>query len=58
MLASAVYLPSAECLALVPGVSTLARTGTSAGCLVDYDVDRGEVVLTAQGPIKYGCAHA
>lgn len=53
VLASAVYLPSAECLALVPGVSTLRRTGTSAGCLVDYDLESGQVVLTAQGPIKY-----
>lgn len=53
VLASAVYLPSADCLALIPGVSTLKRTGTSAGCFVDYDLDRGEVVLTAQGPIKY-----
>lgn len=54
VLAAAVYLPSAECLALIPGVSALRRTGRSGGAAVDYDAARGCVVLTAQEFISEG----
>ena len=37
VLAHAIYLPSAQCFALLPFVSQMQRTGSGDGCDVDYD---------------------
>lgn len=37
VLAHAIYLPSAQCFALLPFVSLMQRTGNGDGCDVDYD---------------------
>jgi hypothetical protein len=36
-LACSIYLPSAQCFALVPYASFMGRTGNDDGCEVDYD---------------------
>lgn len=41
VLAHAIYLPSAQCFALLPYVSFMQRTGNDNGCTVDYDVGAG-----------------
>lgn len=38
ILAHAIYLPSAQCFALLPYVSFMQRTGNDNGCTVDYDL--------------------
>lgn len=38
VLAHAIYLPSAQCFALLPYVSFMQRTGNDNGCTVDYDL--------------------
>ena len=46
ILAAAVYLPSAQCFAVVPLASTLPRTGNEgSGVTVDYDPSTGGVTL-------------
>mmetsp|Transcript_4662 Transcript_4662/g.11038 ORF Transcript_4662/g.11038 Transcript_4662/m.11038 type:complete len:518 (-) Transcript_4662:222-1775(-) len=51
----AVYLPSAECFALMPIASLLERTGNeSAGCTLDYDADSKSAVLTTPRPLRNG----
>eukprot|EP00983_Pelagomonas_calceolata_P110541 1159682-Pelagomonas_calceolata.AAC.4 len=50
----AVYLPSAECFALMPIASLLERTGNeSAGCTLDYDADSKSAVLTTPRPLRW-----
>lgn len=38
VLACSIYLPSAQCFALLPYVSFMQRTGNDNGCTVDYDL--------------------
>jgi histone-lysine N-methyltransferase SETD3 len=52
VLASAVYLPSAECFALLPLAGLLGRTGNDNGCNLDYDAAQGAVVVTAGRPYR------
>ncbi len=47
VLAHAVFLPSAECFALLPIASLLGRTGNGNGCDLDYDAERSSVVVRA-----------
>lgn len=54
VLAYAVYLPSAECFALLAVVGNISRTGSAAGALIDYDVEAEAVVVTATEPYKVG----
>lgn len=37
VVAHSIYLPSAQCFALVPYTSFMGRTGNDNGCEVDYD---------------------
>lgn len=37
VVAHSIYLPSAQCFALVPYASFMGRTGNDNGCEVDYD---------------------
>jgi len=53
-LAHAIYLPSANCFALMPVLSLLARTGTGAGCDIDYDADKKAAVVTAARQLRSG----
>jgi hypothetical protein len=46
VLAHAIYLPSASCFALMPLASQLGRTGSEAGCSIDYDANKKAVVVT------------
>lgn len=52
VIAHATYLPSAQCFALLPIASTLARTGTDTACALDYDLEQACVTLTAQKLIR------
>lgn len=54
VLATASYLPSAQCFALLPVIGALRRTGSAAGAVLDYDVDRQSVVLSATRPYTRG----
>lgn len=54
VLAQAAYLPSAQCFALLPLVGGLARTGSSGGAVLDYDLERQAAVLTAGQPLGPG----
>lgn len=47
VLAHAIYLPTAQCFALLPLVSLMRRTGAGNGCDVDYD---------AGAPLVQSCA--
>lgn len=53
VIAHAAYLPSAQCFALLPIASTLARTGADTACALDYDVEQGCVTLTAQKTVRF-----
>ena len=48
VIACAVYLPSAQCFALVPGVTSLGRSGHEDAAVVDYDEQRQAVTAVAQ----------
>jgi histone-lysine N-methyltransferase SETD3 len=48
VLAHAAYLPSAQCFALLPLVGAFHRTGSSAGAVLDYDLEAEAVTLVAQ----------
>lgn len=49
--ARAIYLPTAQCFALLPLLSAAAqRTGSAGGAVVDYDLDREAVTLVAARP--------
>ena len=52
VVASAVYLPSASCFAIVPLASTLPRTGQETGALLDYDASTGGIVVTSSQSIR------
>ena len=52
VIAHATYLPSAQCFALLPIASTLARTGADTACALDYDLEQGCVTLTAQRTLR------
>ncbi|KAK9790329.1 hypothetical protein WJX73_000550 [Symbiochloris irregularis] len=55
VIASAVYLPSAQCFAVIPLASTLPRTGQEgAGVTVDYDASTGGVAIRGLQSIKRG----
>ena len=47
VLAAAVYLPAAQCFALVPLLSSLRRSGREAAATIDYDSERDSVTITA-----------
>ncbi len=52
VVAHALYLPSAQCFALLPLVSQLGRTGNGNGCSIDFDTERGCVVVRASLAIR------
>ncbi|PRW58899.1 rubisco small subunit N-methyltransferase [Chlorella sorokiniana] len=54
VLAYAAYLPSAQCFALLPLVGGFRRTGSAAGAVLDYDLERQAVTLVAQRPYSAG----
>jgi len=58
VLASALYLPSAECFALVPKISSLKRSspGTCKLAIVDYDFESECVVACASENLEAGDA--
>lgn len=47
VLAAAVYLPAAQCFALVPLLSNLRRSGRETAATIDYDGERESVTVTA-----------
>ena len=47
VLGCAVYLPSAQCFALVPVLGNLPKTGSEGGAMIDYDAESDSVVLTS-----------
>jgi hypothetical protein len=57
VVAHALYLPSAQCFALLPLASQLGRTGSGNGCSCDFDTERGRVVVSASG-MGFRCAAA
>ena len=52
VVATAVYLPSAGCFAIVPLASTLPRTGQERGACLDYDAATGGVVVKASQALR------
>lgn len=54
VLSHAIYLPSAECFALLPLLGNMSRTGSSAGAVIDYDFDLEAVTLTASQSYSVG----
>lgn len=54
VLGTAVYLPAAGCFALVPGATSIGRTGNDNGCVLDYDDAAGTVSITATRPYRCG----
>lgn len=54
VLSSAIYLPSAQCFALLPLASSMRRTGSAAGATVDYEPDSGSVIVRATRPYEAG----
>jgi len=54
VLGHAVYLPSASCFALLPVASLMGRTGNDNGSNLDYDAERGAVVVRAGRPYREG----
>lgn len=52
VLGHAVYLGNAQCFALLPLASLVPRTGNENGCLLDYDEERGSVLLTTTRPYR------
>lgn len=55
VLASALYLPSAQCFALVPILSS-SRRSHSGSCSVDYDTESGNVLCLTGSPLVSGCS--
>lgn len=53
VLSHAVYLPSAQCFALVPLIDGLRRSGDSAEAELDYDFERKSVTVTASRAYKW-----
>ncbi|KAK9917898.1 hypothetical protein WJX75_009348 [Coccomyxa subellipsoidea] len=58
VLAHAAYLPSAACFALLPLASQAPRTGAESGALLDYDLQRERVTISATRPYRQGEAVA
>ncbi|KAF8071199.1 setd3 [Scenedesmus sp. PABB004] len=54
VLAHSTYLPAAGCFGLVPGACLMGRTGNDNGCTLDFDAQRGRVVVTATRPYREG----
>ncbi|KAG7675298.1 hypothetical protein Ndes2526B_g08170 [Nannochloris sp. 'desiccata'] len=54
ILATAAYLPSAQCFALLPLVGSIRRTGSAGGAVLDYDFDRQSVTLVTSRPYTRG----
>lgn len=52
VLAHAAYLPSAACFALLPLASQAPRTGAESGALLDYDLQRERVTISATRPYR------
>ncbi len=50
VLATAAYLPEAQCFALLPIVHLLRRTGNDDGAMLDYNLDSGCVHMTTTRP--------
>ena len=53
VLAAAVYLPAAQCFALVPLLSSLRRSGRESAAVLDYDAARESVTVTASAPLRW-----
>jgi len=53
VLARSVYLPSAQCFALVPALSGVGRASRGA-CTVDYDAEKGAVTMVAKRAHRAG----
>lgn len=47
VLAAALYLPAAQCFALVPLLSSLRRSGAETAATLDYDAQRESVTVTS-----------
>lgn len=47
VLSHALFLPSAQCFALVPMLGGFQKTGSLRGCVVDYSVDENAVIVVA-----------
>ena len=55
IVATAAFLPAANCFALLPLVSgAMARTGNGNGCDLDFDPELNAVVVTAVRPYRCG----
>eukprot|EP00208_Stichococcus_sp_RCC1054_P004802 CAMPEP_0206140612 /NCGR_PEP_ID=MMETSP1473-20131121/10038_1 /ASSEMBLY_ACC=CAM_ASM_001109 /TAXON_ID=1461547 /ORGANISM="Stichococcus sp, Strain RCC1054" /LENGTH=455 /DNA_ID=CAMNT_0053534817 /DNA_START=485 /DNA_END=1852 /DNA_ORIENTATION=- len=54
VLAHSVYLPSAECFAMVPALSGLRRSGSASAAVVDYDIPSESVTITASRTYRLG----
>ncbi|PNW75373.1 hypothetical protein CHLRE_12g524500v5 [Chlamydomonas reinhardtii] len=55
IVATAAFLPAANCFALLPLVSgAMARTGNGNGCDLDFDPELNAVVVTAVRPYRAG----
>ncbi|KAK9824456.1 hypothetical protein WJX72_010403 [[Myrmecia] bisecta] len=52
VLATATYLPAAQCFALLPIANLLRRTGNEDGASLDYNLETGSVNLTATQPYR------
>lgn len=53
ILGTTIYLPSAQCFALVPLVAQ-AKRGARGVALVDYDVESGNVLAVSDQPLRRG----
>lgn len=54
VLSSAIYLPSAQCFALLPIASSMRRTGSAGGATIDYEPETGSVIVRATRPYEAG----
>ena len=51
VLAAALYLPAAQCFALVPLLSSVRRSGRESAATLDYDAQRESVTLTTSAAV-------
>lgn len=54
VLAHSTFLPSAECFALVPLLGWAKKTCAAGACGVDYDPERGSVIVVADRMVRAG----
>ncbi|CAG9467763.1 unnamed protein product [Pedinophyceae sp. YPF-701] len=54
VVATATYLPSAGCFAMVPLLTHVRRSPATGAADVDYDVENGCVVAVAESPLRGG----